>query len=41
MWKNEGENCASTEELLAEFDRLNEEGIEEECFGGSADVVAL
>ncbi|MCP3892049.1 MAG: hypothetical protein GY702_24745, partial [Desulfobulbaceae bacterium] len=40
IWKNE-ENCASTEELLAEFDRLNEEGIKQGCFIGSADVVAL
>ena len=36
-----GENFTNTEELLAEFDRLNEEGIEEECFVGSADLVVL
>jgi len=41
IWKNEEENCASTEELLAEFDRLNVEGVDQECFIGSADVVAL
>ena len=41
IWKEEEENCASTEELLAEFDRLNVNGIDKECFIGSADVVAL
>ena len=39
--KEEEENCASTEELLAEFDKLNVDGIDKECFIGSADVVAL
>ena len=41
IWKGEEENCASTEELLAEFDKLNKEGIPEKAFIGSADVVAL
>jgi len=41
IWKNEPENCASTEELLAEFRHVNEKGIDQECFVGSADVVAL
>ena len=41
IWKNESENCASTEELLAEFQQVNEKGIDQECFVGSADVVAL
>ena len=41
IWKNETENCASTEELLAEFKQINEAGIDSECFVGSADVVAL
>ena len=42
--KNEEENCGSTVELLAGFDRLNEKKgtcIEEECFVGSTDFVAL
>ena len=41
IWKEEEENCASTEELLAEFDKMNIEGIDKDCFIGSADVVAL
>ena len=41
IWKNEEENCASTEESLAEFDRMNEEGVKDGCFIGSADVIAL
>ena len=41
IWKNESENCASTEELLAEFQQINEKGIDQDCFVGSADVVAL
>ena len=41
IWKEEEENCASTEELLAEFDKMNVDGIDKECFIGSADVVAL
>ena len=41
IWKNEEENCASTEELLAEFDKINEKGVKQGCFIGSADVIAL
>ena len=41
IWKNEEENCASTEELLAEFDAINEKGTRQGYFIGSADVVAL
>ena len=41
FWKNEEENCTSTEELLADFDELNEVGLTSEHFVGSADVKAL
>ena len=41
IWKNERENCASTEDLLSDFDKLNEKGLKGDYFIGSADVVAL
>ena len=41
FWKNEEENCTSTEELLADFDEINEVGLTSEHFIGSADVKAL
>ena len=43
IWKNEEENCASTEELLAEFDEINknQKGLTHNSFVGSADVIAL
>ena len=41
IWKNEEENCASTEELLADFDMINKTGLKPDSFVGSADVIAL
>ena len=41
IWKNEKENCASTEDLLSDFDKLNEKGLKGYYFIGSADVVSL
>ena len=41
LWKNEEENCSSTEELLADIDELNQKHLSSDYFVGSADVVGL
>ena len=41
MYVNEETVCSSTEELLAEVDKLNEHGIDESYIIGSMDVEAL
>ena len=41
LWKNEEENCSSTEELLADIDELNQKHFSSDYFVGSADVVGL